>query len=166
MSFVDNTLLKIDAYAKEPLNPMKVGDKVENIIIELSSGQDVKLTNFLDKGPVLLHFIRGTWCVFCRAHLRKMLLWSEKSEAKIHHIFISSENKEKINEWKRKNGSAALFGSDPKQTLIKRFGLEFTKAEDSRPATFVIDVDQSIRMAHYSKRNNKLYKKLNDKLIG
>lgn len=167
MDLLDSVLLSIDPYAKEPeesKNPIKIGDVVDSFAMELYTGRSVEIDHFLHNGPVLLNFIRGTWCLFCRAHMRKVKAWLESTKVNVTVVFVSNEDRNKIRAWKEKSGSTGLFVSDPDQEVIQRFGLEFTTAECSKPAMFLLDKDRTIRLAHYEKRNSNMYEQIEEEL--
>jgi peroxiredoxin len=52
---------------------INVGEKIPNVLITLVDGRKVELSQLLQRGPVILNFIMGTWCPFCDNHLKKVV---------------------------------------------------------------------------------------------
>ncbi len=50
-------------------NSLKVGDKVPDFNLPNAAGEEVRLKQLLDKGPVILNFYRGGWCPYCNLEL-------------------------------------------------------------------------------------------------
>ncbi len=50
-------------------NSLKVGDKVPDFNLPNAAGEEVRLKELLDKGPVILNFYRGGWCPYCNLEL-------------------------------------------------------------------------------------------------
>ena len=50
-------------------NSLKVGDKVPDFNLPNAVGEEVRLKELLDKGPVILNFYRGGWCPYCNLEL-------------------------------------------------------------------------------------------------
>ena len=48
---------------------LKVGDKVPDFNLPNAAGEEVRLKELLDKGPVILNFYRGGWCPYCNLEL-------------------------------------------------------------------------------------------------
>ena len=59
-------------------NIMKVNELVPNFEITLSNGTTTELYSLLEKGPVILNFIMGTWCSLCTSHLSRVRSWQNK----------------------------------------------------------------------------------------
>ncbi len=47
-----------------------VGDSVPDFTLPDPKGNDVQLSQLLQKGPVVLSFYRGAWCPYCNLELR------------------------------------------------------------------------------------------------
>ncbi|WP_101846034.1 peroxiredoxin-like family protein [Halobacillus sp. Marseille-P3879] len=50
---------------------LKEGDKAPDFSLPDPNGNQVKLSNQLDLGPVILTFYRGGWCPYCNMELRE-----------------------------------------------------------------------------------------------
>lgn len=143
---------------------LKAGDTCPDFEVQLVDGRIIPLKQLIEKGPLMLNFIRGTWCMFCRAHMSSVHKWLDNLKHNITVLVVTNENLESVRAWKAKEQMPYLMASDPKQEVIKKFGLELTDEEFARPAVFLIDVDGKIRMQHYAKRTNKLYKNIEKEL--
>jgi peroxiredoxin len=53
----------------------QVGDEAPDFTLPDCQGKDVRLSDVLTKGPVILVFVRGGWCPFCTLTLRT---WQEE----------------------------------------------------------------------------------------
>jgi peroxiredoxin len=51
---------------------LKVGDEVPDFLLPDENGRLVSLDNLLVHGPVVLAFLGGSWCSFCRSKVRSL----------------------------------------------------------------------------------------------
>jgi peroxiredoxin len=56
-----------NSVASHALHP---GELAPDFILPDADGRTVRLYSELEKGPVVLVFYRGVWCVYCKIHLR------------------------------------------------------------------------------------------------
>lgn len=145
------------SYEKLPTS-LQVGDQAPEFEALLVDGRSVPLSQLLERGPLMLNFIRGTWCMFCRSHMGSVHRWLKEVRKNVTVLVITNESLERVREWKAKEQMSYLMASDPEQGIISQFGLELTDEEFARPAVFLIDMDGQIRMAHYAKRTNVIQK--------
>ncbi|MGE3610678.1 MAG: redoxin domain-containing protein [Bacteriovoracaceae bacterium] len=110
--FKDKMVMKLDpVYDTNQI--AKTGDRIEgNFKLILSGKRTIDFEEVLANGPLLLVFIKGTWCPFCQIHLKRMRDWSESIKSKVTTIVISSESIEDITKWLKENPSTYLFASD------------------------------------------------------
>ncbi len=47
----------------------KLGERLDNFVLPNSAGRHVMLDGLLGAGPIVLSFMRGGWCPYCRAEL-------------------------------------------------------------------------------------------------
>lgn len=137
---------------------LKVGDQAPEFEALLMDGRTIPLSQILERGPLMLNFIRGTWCMFCRSHMGSVHRWLKEVRKNVTVLVVTNESLERVREWKAKEQMSYLMASDPEQAIIKKFGLELTDEEFARPAVFLIDKDHQIRMAHYARRSNVVQK--------
>ena len=135
-------------------NIAKVGEIVDgDFQLILSGNRIINFDEVLKNGPLLLVFIKGTWCPFCQIHLKKMRDWSESIKSKVTTIVVSSESIENITKWLKDNPSTYLFGSDMDGQAAKKFRVWLNDKNYSQAATFLVDVDKTIRFAFSGKRD-------------
>jgi methyl-accepting chemotaxis protein len=105
------------------------------------------------KGPVVLEFLRGTWCHNCRKRLPELemlqtTLWAEGANL----VCIAAEKRDGIwkpEEYLREHRISFSFLLDEDRTVIKAYGLYHRVGIDAwniaHPATLVIDRDSRVR---------------------
>jgi len=165
MEIIDKLALSyLDPGIKPKLKGLNTGDIVEDFDLLLSSKRSVSLSSMLQHGPVILVFIRGTWCPFCRMHMNNLYKWIKTQAKKSTLVVVSSESTEVINEWLKENHISNLFASDPKLELAQYFGTHITTKSYSQAATFLIDQDYTIKLAYRGKRNQKHFDALDNNL--
>ena len=156
----------------------KVGDKVPDFELPDIDGKMVSLSDLLKKGPVVISFYRGDWCVFCNLELRALqraLSKFKKYNATLVGISPDKLEYAKVSKDKHSldytllsdayGSTAAKYGLlfDVPQELFDTydaFGVEVRKHTDSEglpiPATYVVRSDGQIVYAFvdedYTKR--------------
>jgi peroxiredoxin len=125
------------------------GDKAFDFDFELTSGQKVSLTDLNSRSPVLLNFIKGTWCPFCQRHLYNLRSWQNKfSYRNITLLVISNEPTEALRAWARDNEIKYLFGSIKDTLVFSKYGVDIANHDFARPATFLIEKGMVIRFSY------------------
>ena len=149
----------------------KVGDVFPAFALKNAEGQDRSLKTFLEKGPVIVTFYRGSWCPYCNIQLmeyQKSLNAWEKMGAKL--VALSPELPElsrkfaesraltfdllfdKDNEIAKKVGLVFGVKADLRQ-VYEEFGLDLTKSQGNADwqlpiaATYVIGQDGRVKYA-------------------
>lgn len=156
--FQDLLLSTLDKGTKKPdkLRALKVDSKIKDWQLLLTNKTKVEISSLIKNGPLLLIFIRGTWCPFCRMHMGNLRNWVNKLQGKNATIIVvSSEPVDAIKSWLDKNPFPYLFASDENFELSDYFGVRVIPDDFSQAATFVIDSDLSVRLAYTGKRGNK-----------
>lgn len=124
--------------------------------LNLSTNQDIKISKIAENGPLLLVFIRGTWCPFCQIHMKNLAIWASKlHEKRGTVIIVSSETKQHLQSWLDIHPTPFPFASDSNNSLADYFGVRILPNTFSQAATFLIDSDLTIRMVYQGKRTNK-----------
>ncbi|MBL7666300.1 MAG: peroxiredoxin family protein [Bacteriovoracaceae bacterium] len=154
-----------DPSVNELLPLIPEGTIVKNFELLLSNGRRVELNHILKNGPLLLVFIRGTWCPYCRMHLSRLREWMRNLQNKKSTVIVvSTETPEIINEWLTKNNSSYLFASDAKMELSDYFGVHINPNDFANAATFLIDTDNSLKLSYAGKRTDKNFEEMDKKL--
>ncbi len=55
--------------------PFELGKRVPIFALPVAIGGRFGLESALERGPVVLSFIRGVWCEFCTEHLEIIQKW-------------------------------------------------------------------------------------------
>ena len=53
----------------DKITPLKIGDKIPNLILKDIYGIEYNLATALKKKPTILIYYRGGWCLYCNQHL-------------------------------------------------------------------------------------------------
>ncbi|MCU0824416.1 MAG: redoxin domain-containing protein [Leptospira sp.] len=147
-------MMQIDPGVSKKIETIGVDETVKNITLQLSSGEFKSILDFLRDGPLLLVFIRGTWCPFCNIHLKNLNLWVENLKNKKGTVIVvSSEKLITIKRWLAYNHVGFMFAADPSYELIDHFGVRIRPNQFSQAATFLVDTNQTIRLVYKGKRN-------------
>lgn len=87
----------------------------------------VKLSERLNKGPVLVTFYRGGWCPYCVKQLKEMQERKDEfTRLNIQVIAISPETSQEVEKTQKKTGLAFEMVSDNNFALANALGLTFT----------------------------------------
>ena len=119
-NIIESTIFQMMDPASAPeLKTLKDGDSIDNKKITLSSRREVFIHDLIKSGPLILIFIRGTWCPFCRMHMQRLNKWlnSRPQNKRGTCIVVSSESIEDINKWLSENNFSYLFASDQEIVL-------------------------------------------------
>ncbi|MFQ5715153.1 MAG: peroxiredoxin-like family protein [Candidatus Scalinduaceae bacterium] len=158
---------------------LKAGEKAPDFTLVNAFGKEVKLSEQLKKGPVVLAFYRGAWCPFCNIELNALqgsLPYFKKYNASL--IAVTPQRPDKSNEQIKKDKYTFEVLSDLDDSVMKSYNLFFEVPQelhelyrnrfnfditdyngDGRlglpvPGTFVISQDGVIRAA-YAKTDYK-----------
>ncbi len=134
---------------------MKIGERSPNFQCELVTGTTFDLQTTLQKGPVVLNFIMGTWCPFCSEHLKKVREWQDNIGGNVSMIILSSETKASLRAWNKNNPTSYLFASDPDLKIIQLFNVKNKLIKAATPTTILIDTDKTIKMIFGGVRTKK-----------
>jgi peroxiredoxin len=159
---------------------LKVGDRAPDFNLPNATGEEVRLKELLDKGPVVLNFYRGGWCPYCNLELnayKKVL--PDINELGASFVAISPQTPDNSLSTAEKyelkfqvlsdvgNKLADQFGLVFKlptelQELYNKFGIILPKFNGDEswelpmPGTYVIDKDGTVSYAFadadYTKR--------------
>ena len=146
----------------EPLFPVSgdqlaVGSRAPDFAFKTAVGEvSLTLHSLLSNGPVLLSFIKGTWCPFCQTHMGRLNKWRGQLKGKsVASVVISNESPAIIRAWLKVHPMDFMFGSvvDPK--VFSSFGVRIDDQAFARPATFLIDSNGEIRLIHNLARGSR-----------
>jgi peroxiredoxin Q/BCP len=130
---------------------MQVGEKAPNFTISDLQGQRVSLSHYQGKKNVVLVFMRGLSCPFCRAqleHLRADFEEFYRRDAEI--LVVAPDSRERV--WKYWQEKDLPFTAlpDPSHHVANRYDQEVNWLKLGRmPALMVVDKGGHIHLAHY-----------------
>lgn len=61
-----------DLEAAMPEPGLRVGEPAPDFVLPNANGREVRLSDLLTQGPVVLVFYRGAWCPYCNLHLHAL----------------------------------------------------------------------------------------------
>jgi peroxiredoxin len=152
---------------------LMMGDSAPDFILPDAHGEPVRLYSLLRKGQVVIVFYRGGWCPYCNLHLRgfqRRLAQFRELGARI--VAISPQLPDNSLSTQEKNELAFPVLSDVGNKVARQFGIVFQLSDDlvklyrqfghpledangasgkrelPVPATFLIDGNRTIRLAH------------------
>lgn len=158
MKLKDWFMMQIDGSSDESINPLPVDFKIRDWELFLTSNQKIKISDVVKRGPLLLVFIRGTWCPFCQVHLKNLSEWATRlNEKEGNVIVVSSEPLETLRSWLNIHPMNFIFASDSSMELAHYFGVRIPPNDFAQAATFLIDSDFTIRLAYKGKRTQKYF---------
>ena len=149
--------LTSSVFAAEPVKPeampgLKIGTKAADFTLKNAAGQDVTLTSLLQKGPVVLAFVRSAdWCPFCRKQLQELQKDLPAIEATgVQLVTISYDPVATNAAAAAKLGLTLPLLSDPGSKIIDAYGIRNEDAKGRsagvpHPVLFVLDRNGVIR---------------------
>jgi peroxiredoxin len=148
----------VETLSQEPELPgqfveLTVGQIVPDFTLGLVGGIKTSLSSLAKDSPVLLNFIKGTWCPFCQAHMRNLQKWRQSvKHSHVNVIVVTNETEQKVKAWLKENHSDIAFAtvSDPK--TFEKWGVDLAEHEFPRPATFLVSAGLKLEFAHYGNR--------------
>lgn len=110
-----------------------MGEKAPDFCLKNTKGEDVCLTDYLSKGPVVVSFFRGEWCPVCNMELKAQQAVFEKIEStRASLLAISPQNREHNITLTDKYDITFQMLSDPEQDTIKKYLLQIEMPEEVR----------------------------------
>lgn len=105
-------------------NALKVGDTAPDFALTDASGVTVRLSELLQKGPVVLAFYRGSWCPYCNLELKALQeMLPEFRAAGATLVAISPQTPDESLSTEEKNNLEFPVLSDSDLEAINGFGL-------------------------------------------
>jgi peroxiredoxin len=140
---------------------LKPGEKAPDFSLTNAFGDEIKLSEQLKRGPVVLAFYRGAWCPFCNIELnvlQRSLTHFKEHDAVL--IAITPQKPDKSNSVMKSYNLYFEVPPELHELYMKRFGFDITDYNGKDrlglpvPGTFVIDRDGVIR-ASFAKTDYK-----------
>lgn len=152
---------------------LNIGDTVPDFILPDAHGEPIRLRGLLNRGPVVIIFYRGGWCPYCNLHLRGFQRrLQEFRDLGAQVVAISPQLPDNSLSTQEKDDLAFPVLSDVGNKVARQFGIVFElndkllelyrqfghaledfngpdgKRELPVPATFLVDGNGTIRLAH------------------
>jgi len=124
---------------------MRVGDQAPDFVAPDQSGVDVRLSDLLGGGPVVLFFYPKAFtpgCTMESCHFRD--LSAEFTGAGAQRVGISADNVDKQAKFASANHLDYPLLSDPHRAVARLFGVRRPGPLSNKRMTFVIDTDGTI----------------------
>lgn len=146
----------------EGAKPIEVGKDAPDFSLTMVNGLQIRFMDLVKKTPVLVNFIKGTWCPFCQAHMMNLKKWRGTIlDTQITILVLSNEDLPSIRAWVRDNPLTYLMGRpDDPAAVFKAYGLNMDHHDFARPATFLVDGTRKIRMSYIGIRDERLEKEV------
>lgn len=107
-----------------------VGDTAPDFTLPDSTGENVKLSELLETGPVVMIWYRGEWCPYCNIYLEDIQNHADEFEkAGAHVIAISPETPEHAVSVTDKLSLGYTVLSDVKSKVAEEYGVVYTLPE-------------------------------------
>lgn len=134
-----------------------IGSLAPNFSLPAANRNDTfSLKSLLSTGPVILEFLRGTWCHNCRKRLVEINQMKYKiSLSGTQVVFIAAETRDGI--WKpaeylKEHPVSFPVLLDENRAVTRAYGVYHRIALDAfdiaHPATIVVDAEQRVRYIH------------------
>jgi len=109
---------------------IKVGDDAPDFELLDATGNAVKLSELLAKGPVVLTWYRGGWCPYCNIQLRGMQnILPDLTKAGATLLALSPENPDNSLSTAEKNKLEFVVLSDKGNRIARKFGVVYQLPE-------------------------------------
>lgn len=111
-------------------NALQVGAKVSNFNLSNHNGENIELTDLLNKGPVIISFYRGGWCPYCNLELKALNDYLPQFKTQSAQLIaISGQLPDETLSTTQKNDLEFDVLSDVSNKVANQFGLLFTLDE-------------------------------------
>lgn len=106
--------------------PLQVGDTAPDFTVSDYAGEMFTLSEHFDKGPVVLLFYRGGWCLFCQKQLKEFQSsMPEFEQMGATVVALSVDKVSKSAETVIKHDISFSLISDPPADVISNYGLRY-----------------------------------------
>ncbi|MBZ5536217.1 MAG: peroxiredoxin family protein [Acidobacteriia bacterium] len=122
----------------------RLGDRVPEFVLPDGENSRFSLREHLGRGPLLLGFIRGTWCPFCRRFMRQVLQSGEEMQSLgCEVVLIASQPLAPILQFSRQEKLPFKILADADRAVTRRYGIYqivgLMGVNVARPAAFLLD---------------------------
>lgn len=123
-------------------------------------GQVRSLREYLEKGPVLLAFHRGTWCPNCRRKFSELAKHSPEYVARgLQVVTVVAQSSDVVRRYVEDTGLPFNILIDESRDVLRAYGVWHRLGLDAwniaRPALFLVDRAGTIRYSFVSERQDE-----------
>ena len=119
-----------------------VGDPAPDFALPSATGREVRLSELLEGGPVVLTFYRGAWCPYCNTQLRDYQdALGDVERAGATLVAVSPQAPDGSMTTAQKNGLAFPVLSDVGNGVSRRYGLVYAVDDRTRERYQAVGVD-------------------------
>ena len=118
------------------------GDKAPDFTLPNVNGKQVRLSDCLHRGAVVLNFYRGGWCPYCNMELQALAVhWPAIRDLGADVLAIAPETPEHGRETAEQHGLPFPALWDVGNRAARKFGLVFSLPETLRPVYAGLGID-------------------------
>jgi peroxiredoxin len=131
---------------------LKVGQKAPNFEGKDQNGKVFRLSEALQKGPVVMFFYRGEWCPFCNRYIKNIqdsISFIYQKGASV--VGISPEKSDGIQKTIKKTSADFPLVFDEDNEIGKLYNTYNSETGLPVPATYVIGKDRKVKYVHFNK---------------
>lgn len=104
---------------------LQTGDQAPAFTLAGVGGGRYDLVSMLAEGPVLLYFMRGTWCTACRSKLRELSLdYAARLTSGVQVVAIAHQRADIVASYFRLEPTPIPYLLDPTLTVIRAYGVQ------------------------------------------
>jgi peroxiredoxin len=127
----------------------RLGDRAPQFDLPYEEDSWFSLRDELGRGPLLLGFIRGTWCPFCRRFMRQLLQSIEGLQSRgCEVVLIASQPLSPILRFSRQEKLPFKILADGDRAVTRQFGIYqavgLMGVNVARPAAYLLDEEGRI----------------------
>ena len=130
---------------------IKVGDPAPDIFLDAANGQEISLRAALLEGPVLVEFIRGTWCPSAQKRMEELnRARAAFRDARTRVMVVAGENPAAARCYFAEHPTPLTVLLDGERAVVRSFGVHqrfgMGAWNVARPASFLIDRAGFVRL--------------------
>ncbi len=132
--------------------PLLPGEKVPEATVKSITGEEVELTELLEKQLTVMIFYRGSWCPYCNKHLSKIQgIEASLKDMGFQILAVSPDLPENLEEAVSKSDLSYTLLSDATMAFTKKMGLAFELDEKTRKKykLFGINLEKASGETHH-----------------
>src|SRR5262245_27396529 len=135
---------------------IKVGDPAPDIFLTAANGHEISLRAALLEGPVLVEFIRGTWCPSAQKRMEELnRARAAFRDARTRVMVVAGEDPAAARRYFAEHPTPLTVLLDGERAVVRSFGVHqrfgMGAWNVARPASFLIDRAGFVRLVHVAR---------------